>query len=127
MPLRNQIQLIAYPDRMGTNLAELYDLIDRHFARAIGGIHILPPYPSNADSGFSPLTHKEIDPKYGNWADIEKISSRFDLCLDLTLNHISDESEEFKDFIAHGYESEHADLFVHVDQLGAPLPNTRSI
>ncbi len=123
MPLRNQIQLIAYPDRMGANLAELYDLIDRHFAQAIGGIHILPPYPSNADSGFSPLTHKEIDPKYGDWADIEKISARFDLCLDLTLNHISDESAEFRDFIAHGYDSEHADLFVHVDQLGPISPD----
>jgi glucosylglycerol phosphorylase (configuration-retaining) len=118
MPLRNQIQLIAYPDRMGNNLADLYDIIDTHFSRAIGGVHILPPYPSNADGGFSPLTHKEIDPKYGTWADVEKISSRFDLCLDLTLNHISDASEEFKDFLAKGYESEHADLFVHVDQLG---------
>ncbi|MDP1534599.1 MAG: sucrose phosphorylase, partial [Rubrivivax sp.] len=118
MILRNQVQLIAYPDRMGTNLAELYDIVDRHFSKAIGGIHILPPYPSNADGGFSPLTHKEIDPKYGTWADVEKISARFDLCLDLTLNHISDESEEFKDFVAKGYDSEYADLFVHVDQLG---------
>jgi sucrose phosphorylase len=118
MPLRNQVQLIAYPDRMGANLAELHDLLDRHFAAAIGGIHILPPYPSNADGGFAPLTHKEIDPKYGSWADIEKISARFDLCLDLTLNHISDESVEFRDFVAKGYASEYADLFVHVDQLG---------
>ena len=118
MTLRNKIQLIAYPDRMGNNLTDLYNTIDKHFSRVIGGIHILPPYPSNADGGFSPLTHKEIDPKYGTWEDIEKISSRFDLCLDLTLNHISDESEEFKDFVAKGYASEHADLFVHVDRLG---------
>jgi sucrose phosphorylase len=118
MSLRNQVQLIAYPDRMGADLAELYDIIDRHFATAIGGIHILPPYPSNADGGFSPLTHKEIDPKYGSWADVEKIAARFDLCLDLTLNHISDESAEFRDFVARGYASEYADLFVHVDRLG---------
>jgi len=123
MSLRNQVQLIVYPDRMGSNLAELYDIIDTHFSRAIGGIHILPPYPSNADGGFSPLTHKEIDPKYGSWDDVEKIASRFDLCLDLTLNHISDASEEFKDFIAKGYASEHADLFVHVDQMGPISPD----
>ncbi len=118
MTLRNQVQLIAYPDRMGANLAELYDIIERYFSKAIGGIHILPPYPSNADGGFAPLTHKEIDPAYGSWADVERIAARYDLCLDLTLNHISDESAEFRDFVAKGYASEHADLFVHVDQLG---------
>lgn len=118
MALRNQVQLIAYPDRMGRNLAELDALVGRHFAHAIGGIHILPPYPSNADGGFSPLTHKEIDPAYGSWDDIERISARYDLCLDLTLNHISDESEAFRDFVAKGHASEYADLFIHVDQLG---------
>lgn len=118
MTMRNQVQLIAYPDRMGGNLAGLYEIVDKHFGDAIGGIHILPPYPSNADSGFSPLTHKEIDPRYGDWNDFERISSRFDVCLDLTLNHISDESPEFKDFVEKGHASEHADLFVHVDQLG---------
>lgn len=101
MPLRNQVQLIAYPDRMGSNLGDLYSLIERHFASAIGGIQILPPYPSNADSGFSPLAHKEIYPRYGTWDDIERISSRYDLCLDLTLDHISDESVEFRDFYSY--------------------------
>ncbi len=123
MPLRNQIQLIAYPDRMGGNLAGLYEIMDTYFSKAIGGVHILPPYPSNADGGFSPLTHKEIDPKYGTWEDVERISSKFDLCLDLTLNHISDESVEFQDFLKNGFESEHADLFVHVDQMGEITPD----
>ena len=118
MPLRNQVQLIAYPDRMGASLAELHTLLDRHFADAIGGVHILPPYPSNADGGFAPLTHKEIDPRYGGWADVERIAARYDLCLDLTLNHLSDESAEFRDFVARGHASEHADLFIDVDRLG---------
>ncbi|HMM46751.1 MAG TPA: sucrose phosphorylase [Thiobacillaceae bacterium] len=118
MSLRNQVQLIVYPDRMGADLAELGDIIERHFAHAIGGVHLLPPYPSNADGGFAPLTHKEIDPVYGSWEDVERISARYDLCLDLTLNHISDESPQFRDFVAKGYASEHADLFIHVDQLG---------
>ncbi|MBA4283991.1 MAG: sucrose phosphorylase [Xanthomonadaceae bacterium] len=124
MPLKNKIQLIAYPDRMGRNLADLRSVIDRHFAKAIGGVHILPPYPSNADGGFSPLTHKEIDPRHGSWADIESLAAaQYDICLDLTLNHISDASEEFRDFIAKGHRSEYADLFVHVDQLGPISPD----
>ncbi|HRN51987.1 MAG TPA: sucrose phosphorylase [Gemmatimonadaceae bacterium] len=123
MPLRNQVQLITYPHRLGGNLAALGDILDAHLEKAVGGVHILPLYPSNADGGFSPLTHKEVDPAYGTWADVERISGKYDLCLDLTLNHISDESAEFQDFLQKGFKSEYADLFVHVDQLGEITPD----
>lgn len=123
MNLRNQVQLIAYPDRLGKNLKDLHRVLQKHVGSRIGGVHILPPYPSNADGGFSPLTHKEIDPRYGSWADMERIAADYDLCLDITLNHISDESPEFKDFIAKGHASEHAELFVHVDQMGEISPD----
>ncbi len=118
MSLRNQVQLIAYPDRIGSNLADLFRFLETHCRGRVGGVHVLPPYPSNADGGFSPLTHKKIDAAYGDWEDIQRISSRYDLCLDLMINHLSDESDEFQDFLRHGYASEHADLFVHVDQFG---------
>src|SRR3546814_11630900 len=39
------------------------------------------------------------------------------------INHLSDESEEFKDFLKLGYRSEYADLFVHVDQMGDISPD----
>ncbi|MGB0956447.1 MAG: sucrose phosphorylase [Panacagrimonas sp.] len=123
MSLRNQVQLIAYPNRMGSNLSDLYEVIDQYFSKAIGGVHILPLYPSNADGGFSPLTHMEVDPSFGSWEDVERIASKYDLCLDLTLNHISDESEQFKDYLQHGGKSEHAELFVDVDQLGEFTPD----
>lgn len=123
MALRNAVQLICYPNRIGDNLADLYQVLDKHFADAIGGVHILPFFPSNADSGFSPLTHKEVDPAFGDWGDIERIAERFDLCCDLTVNHISDESEEFRDFIEHGFDSHYADLFVDVDKLGDITPD----
>jgi glucosylglycerol phosphorylase (configuration-retaining) len=121
--LRNTVQLIAYPDRMGGTLAALGDILDAHLKTAVGGVHILPLYPSNADAGFSPLTHKEVDPRFGTWADVERIAGSYDLCLDLTINHISDESVEFKDFLRHGMTSEYADLFVHVDQMGEMTPD----
>ncbi|UTW08849.1 sucrose phosphorylase [Pseudomonas benzenivorans] len=118
MPLRNAVQLITYPDRLGRNLGELYQLLDQHLAEALGGVHILPLYPSNADGGFSPLTHMEVDPRYGDWADVERISARFDLCVDLIISHISDESPQFLDFLARGQASPSAELFVQVDRLG---------
>ncbi|MBR9814476.1 sucrose phosphorylase [bacterium] len=121
--LKPKIQLIAYPNRMGDNLADLYQVMHTRFSGAFGGVHILPLYPSNADGGFSPLTHKEVDPAFGDWNDIETIARDYDLCLDITLNHISDESEEFKDFEQHGFKSKHADLFVNVPDMGEIGPD----
>ena len=121
--LRNTIQLICYPDRLGDDLADLYSVLEKHFSDALGGVHLLPFYPSNADAGFSPLTHLEVEPNYGTWEDVERISEKYDLCADLTVNHISDESEEFKDFIANGFDSPYADLFVNVDKFGEISPD----
>lgn len=123
MALKNQIQLIAYPNRIGKTLADLHTALQTHFKGALGGVHILPLYPSNADGGFSPLTHMEVDRAFGDWADVERISADYDLCLDLTVNHISDESVEFKDYLQHGKKSEYADLFVDVDEMGTITPD----
>lgn len=123
MPLKNQVQLICYPNRIGENLADLAGFLESRLGELVGGVHLLPIFPSNADGGFSPLTHLEVDPAFGTWADVERISQRFDLCLDLILNHISDASPEFIDFVENGFASPHADLFVHVDRLGELTPD----
>lgn len=123
MSLKNKVQLIAYPNRIGHNLRDLADFVERHLEGAIGGIHVLPPFPSNADGGFSPLTHKEIDPAVGDWSDIARLAARHDICLDLVLNHIADDSPEFQDYVRHGHASRFADLFVDVDALGEIGPD----
>lgn len=123
MPLKNAVQLICYPNRIGNNLKDLNTFIEQQLGDTIGGVHILPFYPSNADGGFSPLTHREVDPAYGDWSDIEKIAAKYDICADLTINHISDESVEFQDFIKNGFNSKYADLFVNVDDLGPITPD----
>lgn len=118
MALRNAVQLICYPNRLGNNLADLHAVLKRYFADSIGGVHILPFFPSNADGGFSPITHREVEPAFGSWADIEAIAGDFDLVCDVTINHISDQSEEFLDYVEKGEQSEYADLFVDVDKFG---------
>lgn len=123
MSLRNAVQLICYPNRIGQNLEDLYTVLEKHLHDAIGGIHLLPFYPSNADGGFSPLTHEEVDPEFGTWEDVERIAAKFDICADITVNHISDESKEFKDFMQKGFDSEYAELFVHVEKMGEITPD----
>ncbi len=118
MTLRNAAQLICYPDRIGRTINDLREFLEKSVGDAVGGLHLLPFYPSNADGGFAPITHKEVDSRYGNWDDIARLAERYDLCADLTVNHISDESREFQDYLRHGRNSRHAGLFVDVDALG---------
>ena len=68
--ITNAVQLIVYPDRIGQDLADLERFLDGPAGEAIGGLHLLPPFPSNADGGFSPLTHREIDARYGDWTQV---------------------------------------------------------
>jgi len=118
MALRNAVQLIVYPDRIGQDLADLERFLDGPVGEAIGGLHLLPPFPSNADGGFSPLTHREIDARYGDWTQVSRLSNRYDLCLDLVLNHIADDSPEFRDYVEKRAGSPHAPLFIDVDSMG---------
>lgn len=110
--LLNKCQLITYPDSLGADLSQLYTVLRSYLDESIYGVHILPFYPSSGDRGFSPLTYEIVDPRFGSWEDIDRIGSEYDLIVDFMLNHLSSESEQFKDFIKNGDRSEFADLFL---------------
>jgi sucrose phosphorylase len=117
MGIQNKINLITYPDSLGNNLLELHYVLRRYLSNAVGGVHLLPFYPSSADRGFSPLTYNEVDPAFGTWEDIEIIGRDFDLTYDFMVNHISRQSVYFQDYIDKGAESEYADMFLSFNKL----------
>lgn len=118
MAIKNQVQLITYPDSLGGDLKTLNDILLKHFSSIFkGGVHILPPFPSSGDRGFAPLTYFEIEPKFGTWEDIRRIGENFDVLLDLMVNHISRKSVFFQDFLKYGRKSEYADLFLTLDKI----------
>ena len=79
MAVKNQVQLITYPDSLGGDLKTLNQVLTTYFPNTFkGGIHILPPFPSSGDRGFAPLTYFEIEPKFGTWEDIRKIGEKHD-------------------------------------------------
>lgn len=125
MGVKNQVQLITYPDSMGGDLKTLNQMLLKHFPDIFkGGVHILPPFPSSGDRGFAPLTYLEIEPKFGTWEDIREIGENFDILVDLMVNHISRQSPYFQDFLKKGRNSEHADLFITLDKVwedGKPI------
>jgi sucrose phosphorylase len=113
MPVKNKVQLITYPDSMGGDLRSLGVALDELFPGLFaGGVHILPPFPSSGDRGFAPLTYAEIEPTFGDWDDIERLGKKYDIVLDLMVNHISRQSPYFRDYQEKGDASEWADLFI---------------
>ena len=117
MAIQNKVQLITYPDSLGINLLELHYVLRRYLRKAVGGIHLLPFYPSSADRGFAPLTYTEVSSAFGTWADIECIGSEFDLIIDFMVNHISRQSLYFQDYYEKGKNSEYADMFLSFNKL----------
>ncbi|EKN69740.1 sucrose phosphorylase [Neobacillus bataviensis LMG 21833] len=118
MAVKNQVQLITYPDSLGGDLKTLNQVLLTHFSDIFkGGVHILPPFPSSGDRGFAPLTYLEIEPSFGTWEDIRSIGENFDVLVDLMVNHISQKSEYFQDFLKKGRGSKYADLFITLDKL----------
>lgn len=110
---KNQgVMLITYPDSLGNNLQDLKLVLDNYFKLAIRGVHILPFYPSSADRGFAPLTHRQIDPRFGTAEDIKAISADYQLMADLIVNHVSKESKYFQDYLKNGNNSKYRNFFI---------------
>ena len=96
--LKNKVQLTAYPDCIGDNLADLEAFVSKNCEDVVHGMHVLPFYPSSADRGFAPITYQEVDEQFGTWEDVKRMSAERDFCVDFMVNHCSAQSAEFLDF-----------------------------
>lgn len=96
--------LITYADMVQAEeqrpLTSLMHFARRRLRGAVNSIHILPFCPWSSDDGFSVIDYREVDPRYGKWSDVEALGNHFDLMFDLVLNHCSQQSSWFKDFIS---------------------------
>jgi sucrose phosphorylase len=112
MNLKNEIMLITYADSMGNNLQDLHKLLNQYYKKAVGGVHILPFFPSSADRGFAPMCYDKVDPAFGTFADVEALGKDYYLMFDFMVNHISASSEYFQDFLQKKEDSEYKDFFI---------------
>jgi len=99
MKLTNKVMLITYPDSIGKNLTDLNYIMNEYLSESIGGIHLLPFFPSTGDRGFSPTTYEIVDHKFGEWSQIEDLSKNYFLMFDLMINHLSKQSKKFTNFL----------------------------
>ena len=123
--MKNQIMLITYADSLGQNLTELHELLDGPLKGTVGGVHILPFFPSSADRGFAPIRYDVVDEKFGDFSDVQSIGREYALMFDFMVNHISRQSVYFQHFLQHGDNSPYRDFFIrykHFWPSGEPTP-----
>jgi glucosylglycerate phosphorylase len=109
--------LIAYPDQIQqmdrTPLAALAEFCRARLTDAMTGVHILPFYPWTSDDGFSVVDYKEVDPRYGDWDDIQLLGRDFKLMFDAVINHVSVQSAWFQSLLQG--DRSHRDYFIIPD------------
>lgn len=108
----NQIMLITYADSLGGDLKRLASVMDTYFEGLVGGIHILPFYPSSGDRGFAVIDYDTVDPAFGDWDDIAAFSDKYYLMADFMINHASIRSREFRDYMERGDDSPYKEMFI---------------
>ena len=124
--MKNQVQLIAYVDRLsGGGFRQLQALLEGPLQGLFGGIHLLPFYwpIDGADAGFDPIDHVKVDPRLGCWDDVRALAERTEVMADLIVNHISNRSPQFVDFLKRGPASSFALMFL---TFGRIFPNGAS-
>ena len=121
----NEIMLITYPDSMGDNLKDLKRILHKYFDKAVGGVHILPFFPSSGDRGFAPIDYTVVEPSFGDWGDVETLAEDYYLMFDYMINHISSRSSYYRDFLKIKDASEYKDMFIRYKDFwenGEPPP-----
>ena len=68
------------------------------------------PY-DGEDAGFDPIDHTLVD-DLGDWENVKKLGESVDIMADLIVNHMSGQSEAFKDVLKNGRESSYWPLFL---------------
>lgn len=115
--MKNEVQLIAYADRLGGTLHGMRELLAGPLAGLFGGVHLLPFFHpiDGSDAGFDPIDHTQIDERLGSWADVQAIAAVTPVMADVIVNHISSRSPQFLDFSANGDRSPYAGMFLSFD------------
>ena len=116
MTIQNKTMLITYSDSLGNNLKDLYENLEEHFGDAIGGVHLLPFFPSTGDRGFAPIDYDEVDSAFGDWEDVKRLGEKYYLMFDFMINHISRQSKYYRDYQEKHEASEFKDLFLNWDK-----------
>lgn len=98
------VVLITYGDSVKKagepGLKVLHRFLKKHLGDELSFVHILPFFPYSSDDGFSVIDYKKVNPELGTWKEIRDMNRDFKLMFDLVINHISQRSEWFQNYLA---------------------------
>ena len=120
MQIKNEAMLITYSDSLGKNMKDLKFVLETYIKESIGGVHLLPFFPSTGDRGFAPSDYTTVDPDLGSWEDVDALGEKYYLMFDFMINHISRESKFFQDFKKNHENSPYKDMFIRVHEFFPP-------
>jgi glucosylglycerate phosphorylase len=83
------------------------------YLKNINILHILPFFPYSSDDGFSVIDYRKVDKKLGTWRNINNLGNNFNLMFDFVLNHVSSESNYFKEYMKDNKKYEN--YFIEID------------
>ncbi len=114
---QKDIIIITYGDQVfqhgKTPLSTLYRFLNDYVQDVINTVHILPFYPYSSDDGFSIVNYKGVCPLKGSWKDIENIRKSHRIMFDCVINHMSQLSKWFNNYLANV--SDFEDFFIDID------------
>ena len=94
-------------------LSTLHQFLRQHLTGTVNCVHLLPFFPFSSDDGFAVIDYRQVNPELGDWADIERLASDFNLMMDLVINHCSRENLWFVDYVNNV--SPGKDYFIEMD------------
>ncbi|NJN04327.1 MAG: alpha-amylase [Leptolyngbyaceae cyanobacterium RM1_1_2] len=99
---QNNVLLIAYGDSIYQDgekpLVTLNRFLEKYLKDTLTGVHLLPFFPYSSDDGFAVIDYLQVSPELGEWQDIKRISSQFNLMIDFVVNHVSSKCKWFEEF-----------------------------
>ncbi|MFA4907815.1 MAG: sugar phosphorylase [archaeon] len=104
LPDESTVALICYGDSFQAPgeppLKTLNIFLSNYLKDFISNVHLLPFFPYSSDDGFSVIDYKFVNPAFGDWPEIETLGASFDLIFDAVVNHISAQSDWFREYLA---------------------------
>lgn len=112
------IYLITYGDSIyeegKPTLTTLQRFLNENAKGAITDVHLLPMFEYTSDDGFSVVDYRRVDPKLGDWNNINEFAGEYRMMYDFVANHMSKSSPWFKGYLAG--EEKYANYFVPRDE-----------
>jgi len=109
--------LITYADSINKRgykpLEAFKGFADKYLKDRISCVHFLPFFPFSSDDGFSVMDNYTVYKKYGSWDDIKAVGHHFSLMYDFVVNHVSQHSKWFTDFLIGSDKAK--DFFIEAD------------